>query len=78
MSDSKQVIFNNFVHQYQALSNVIKSFPIPPNILGIILQNFDTGYLWTKEAFNFIEFDKKDEKSPEIEVVSDSIPDKVE
>jgi len=66
MSDSKQIIFDNFASQYQAISSTIKSLPIPAPILSIILQNFDTGFLWVKEAFQVINFDEQKE-SPKLD-----------
>ena len=43
-----------FYIKYTELSDMVRRFPIPSQLQSIILKEFDTGFLWTKEAFNIL------------------------
>lgn len=42
--------FDTFCKMYQALGNMIQSFPINQKYKEYIIKDFDNGYLWMKEA----------------------------
>lgn len=48
---AKQMLFEQFQIQYTSICNMVKKLPIHPKMADIILLEFDTGYLWLKEAF---------------------------
>jgi hypothetical protein len=74
MANTKELIFKNIVIHYQGLSESIRSLPFPPHLMTIILQSFDTGFLWTKEAFSMLDFPETDKnETQDSKVNSDSI-----
>ena len=52
----KNILLNTFTSHYQQLQQFVHQLPIPQNLKNIVLQEFDTGYLWGKEALNFLQF----------------------
>lgn len=52
----KAVLFDQFAGHYQALSQCINRLPIRQDLKAIIVKEFDTGFLWTKEAFATMTF----------------------
>ena len=44
--------FETFAKIYQALSGVINNSTINSKLKDLIVQHFDTGFLWAKEAYN--------------------------
>lgn len=52
----QQLLFDTFLQQYVSLSNLVKKLPIPENVRHIALIEFDTGYLWVKEAIGAMNY----------------------
>jgi hypothetical protein len=47
----KNVLFETFCQQYQSLNGMLNKLPINQQLKAIIMQYFDTGFLWAKEGF---------------------------
>lgn len=60
----KNILLNTFVTHYQALQTFINQMPIPFNLKQIIQKEFDSGYLWGKEALHIMQLNipKKEEQ----------------
>lgn len=48
---AKKVLFEQFISQFRSLSDLINKIPFHPALKTLAIQNFDTGFLWMKEAF---------------------------
>ena len=52
----RQTIFNSFHQQYKSLLEFFNGLPLPLQIKQIAIKEFDTGFLWAKEAFSLATF----------------------
>ena len=52
----KKALFDTFMSQYQQMTQFINRLPVNLKLKEIIMQHFDNGFLWTKEAFLMISF----------------------
>ncbi len=48
--DEAAKTFNTFVEKYKDLTEFISTIPLNDNLRSIVVKEFDTGYLWLKEA----------------------------
>jgi hypothetical protein len=56
---AKQLILQTFFSQFHAMSNTIRSFPLPghDNLKHKILDKLDDVLVWVKESANFLSFE---------------------
>jgi len=63
----KQYLFQQFLTKYQDLSKFINQLPINEKLKEVIVKEFDTGFLWGKEAFATLVLPKLEEPTEMIQ-----------
>lgn len=71
---AKQILFETFLQLYKNLTSFLDRLPFHPVLRDKMMNGFDTGFLWGKEAF--VALDVSPKKEPEkTEEPQTNVPD---
>ncbi len=63
--DAKEVLFETFLKSYRELTALLNKIPLHQSLKAKISDFFDTGFLWSKEAFMIMDLGSAAPKKPE-------------